>query len=566
MVSLGAVFGLLLLVIVRASRSAGIGFRFASYIDNYMVLQKEPSGAVIWGFGTPGATVTVTLCQGQETIMKKVTSVKAQPSNTWMVVLDPMKPGGPFEVTAQQTLGTSSLTLRVHDVLFGDVWLCSGQSNMQMTVLQIFNASKELSDTAAYQSVRIFSVSLNQAEEELEDLGEVDLSWSKPTAGNLGHGDFTYMSAVCWLFGRYLYDTLQYPIGLVSSTWGGTPIEVWSSRRSLEACGVPNTRNERFLRPKIKPMRSECKSEGSLCPLGRFVPPHFVAGPVKHSVLWNAMIHPLQNMTLKGVVWYQGEANANYNRDLYSCMFPALIEDWRQNFHYGSQGQTERFFPFGFVQLSSYTLMNTSDYGFPEIRWHQTADFGSVPNLRMPNTFMAVAMDLCDRDSPFGSIHPRDKQTVAYRLHLGARAVAYGEKNLTFQGPLPKKTELLAHNGLLNLTYDQEIQVQRQDNRTFEISCCSDSQCKWLPAPVNTFSTKTLILDISACLGTVVAFRYAWTTWPCEYKQCAIYHPRSALPAPPFAALITHQAPGRRAGASGDIWRSASSYIQGPVL
>lgn len=531
---------MLLLIIARVSRGAGIGFRFASYIDNYMVLQKEPSGAVIWGFGTAGATVTVTLCQGQETIMKKVTSVKG-PSNTWMVVLDPMKPGGPFEVMAQQTLETTNLTLRVHDVLFGDVWLCSGQSNMQMTVLQIFNASKELSDTAAYQSVRIFSVSLTQAEEELADLDEVDLSWSKPTAGNLGHGNFTYMSAVCWLFGRYLYDTLQYPIGLVSSSWGGTPIEVWSSRRALKACGVPNTRDERVLQPEIKPMRNGCESEESSCPFRRFVPRDPVAGPATHSVLWNAMIHPLQNMTLKGVVWYQGENNANYNRDLYACMFPALIADWRQTFHSGSQGQTERLFPFGFVQLSSYLLMNSSDYGFPEIRWHQTADFGSVPNPKMPNTFMAVAMDLCDRDSPFGSIHPRDKQTVAYRLHLGARAVAYGEKNLTFQGPLPKKIELLAHKELLNLTYDQELQVQRKDNKTFEISCCSDHQCKWIPAPVNTFSTQTLILDLSACLGTVDAVRYAWTTWPCEYKQCTVYHTSSVLPAPPFTARITHR-------------------------
>ncbi|KAH0515522.1 sialate O-acetylesterase [Microtus ochrogaster] len=538
MVALGFVYGLLLLIIVRASRSAGVGFRFASYIDNYMVLQKEPSGAVIWGFGTPGATVTVTLCQGQETLTKKVTSVKAH-SNTWMVVLDPMEPGGPFEVMAQQTLGTTNVTLRVHDVLFGDVWLCSGQSNMQMTVSQIFNASKELSDSAAYQSVRIFSVSLVQAGEELEDLDEVDLSWSKPTAGNLGHGNFTYMSAVCWLFGRYLYDTLQYPIGLVSSSWGGTPIEVWSSRRSLEACGVPDTWNARVLQPEIKLTKRECESDGPLCPLRRFFRAALVAGPSAHSVLWNAMIHPLQNMTLKGAVWYQGESNADYNRDLYSCMFPALIDDWRQTFHDGSQGQTERFFPFGFVQLSSYTLMNTSDYGFPEIRWHQTADFGFVPNLKMPNTFMAVAMDLCDWDSPFGSIHPRDKQTVAYRLHLGARAVAYGEKNLTFQGPLPKKIELLAYNGLLNLTYDQEIKVHRQDNKTFEISCCSDHQCKWLPAPMNTFSTQTLILGINACLGTVVAVRYAWTTWPCEYKQCAIYHPSSTLPAPPFTAHIT---------------------------
>ncbi|XP_047375547.1 sialate O-acetylesterase isoform X1 [Sciurus carolinensis] len=516
MVVTGSALGLVLPLILWADRSAGIGFRFASYIDNYMVLQKEPAGAVIWGFGIPEAMVTVTLYQGQETIMKKVTHVKA-PSNTWMVVLDPMKPGGPFELMAQQNSGTRNITSKVHDILFGDVWLCSGQSNMQMTVLQILNATRELSNTAAYESVRILSVSLVQAEQELEDLDAVDLSWSKPTSENLGQGYFTYMSAVCWLFGRYLYDTLQYPIGLISSSWGGTPIEAWSSGRSLKACGV--------------------LTQGS-------IPQDSVTGPSEHSVLWNAMIHPLQNMTLKGVIWYQGESNMNYNRDLYNCTFPALIEDWRQTFHHGSQGQTERFFPFGFVQLSSYLPTEKSDDGFPLIRWHQTADFGSVPNRKMPNTFMAVAMDLCDRNSPFGSIHPRDKQTVAYRLHLGARAVAYGEKNLIFEGPLPEKIEFLAHKGLLNLTYYQQVQVQRQDDKIFEISCCSDHKCKWLPVPMSTFSTQTVTLDINSCHGTVAALRYAWTTWPCEYKQCPLYHPSSTLPAPPFIAFISEQVPG----------------------
>ncbi|XP_047608123.1 sialate O-acetylesterase isoform X3 [Phacochoerus africanus] len=330
---------------------------------------------------------------------------------------------------------------------------------------------------------------------------------------NLGHGDFKYMSAVCWLFGRYLYDTLQYPVGLIASSWAGTPIEAWSSERSLKACGVP-----------------------------RFIPSDFETGPSENSVLWNAMVHPLHNMTLKGVIWYQGESNINFNRDLYNCTFPALIEDWRQTFHRGSQGQTERFFPFGFVQLSSFLSGATSSDGLPHIRWHQTADFGYVPNLRMPNTFMAVAMDLCDRNSPFGSAHPRDKQTVAYRLHLGARAVAYGEK-LTFQGPLPQKMELLADRGLLNLTYSQQILVQRQDKKIFEVSCCSDQQCKWLPAPMDTFSTQTLALDITSCQDTLVAVRYAWSTWPCEYKQCPLYHPTSTLPAPPFTAFITNQIP-----------------------
>jgi len=284
MVVPGFVFGLVLPLILPAGTSADVGFRFAAYINNYMVLQKEPAGAVIWGYGTSGATVTVTLYQQQEAIMKKVTSVKAR-SHSWMVVLDPMKPGGPYKVMAQQTFGRKNITLRVHDVLFGDVWLCSGQSNMQMTVSQIFNATEELANTAAYQSVRIFSVSLVQAERELEDLAQVDLQWAKPTSENLGHGIFKYMSAVCWLFGRSLYDTLQYPIGLVSSSWAGTPIEAWSSGRSLRACGVM-TRG--------------------------LIPSDSVTGPSKYSVLWNAMIHPLHNMTLKGVIWYQGECSFCY--------------------------------------------------------------------------------------------------------------------------------------------------------------------------------------------------------------------------------------------------------------
>ncbi|XP_022415925.1 sialate O-acetylesterase isoform X4 [Delphinapterus leucas] len=337
MVAPGFVFGLVLPLLLRADASADVGFRFASYIDNYMVLQKEPAGAVIWGYGVSGATVTVTLCQDQETIMKKVTSVKAH-SNSWMVVLDPVKPGGPYEVMAQQILGRKNFTLRIHDVLFGDVWLCSGQSNMQMTVSQIFNATSELSNTAAYQSVRILSVSLTQAQQELEDLAKVDLQWSKPTLENLGHGNFTYMSALCWLFGRYLHDTLRYPVGLISSSWAGTPIEAWSSERSLKACGVPR--------------------QG-------FMPSDLETGPSEYSVLWNAMIHPFHNMTLKGVIWYQGESNVNFNRDLYNCTFPALIEDWRQTFHDGSQGQTERFFPFGFVQEKQEFHASVESAGAP---------------------------------------------------------------------------------------------------------------------------------------------------------------------------------------------------------
>ncbi|XP_043850145.1 sialate O-acetylesterase [Dromiciops gliroides] len=500
-----------LLLGASAGSGAGVNFRFASYIGDHMVLQKEPAGAVVWGYGKVGGIVIVTLHQAQETIMRKIAYVKDQ-SETWIVVLDPMKSGGPYNMTAEQIIKKERYSQTVYDVLFGDVWLCSGQSNMEMSVSQIFNASEEEEKAFAYPFIRILTVALVKAEEELEDLTSIDLPWSLPTPKNLGHGNFTYYSAVCWLFGRYLYDTLKYPIGLVSSSWGGTPIEAWSSWRSLQACGVPKEE-------KQSPF------------------PNLYTGPTDHSILWNSMIHPLLNMTLEGMVWYQGENNAYYNTDLYNCTFPALIEDWRQAFHYGSQGQTQRLFPFGFVQLST-TVSKEEDYGFPRIRWHQTADLGCVPNVRMPNTFMAVAMDLCDRDSPFGSIHPRDKQTVAYRLHLGARAVAYGEKMLPFQGPMPEKIELLADKELLKLEYHQKIQVQKQDDKIYEISCCNDHQCKWIPAPMGNSSSHSLALRVDSCHGTVTALRYAWTTWPCEYKQCPIYNPSSALPAPPFITVI----------------------------
>ncbi|XP_010076573.1 PREDICTED: sialate O-acetylesterase, partial [Pterocles gutturalis] len=192
-----------------------------------------------------------------------------------------------------------------------------------------------------------------------------------------------------------------------------------------------------------------------------------LSGPQTPSVLWNAMIHPLLNMTLRGIAWYQGESNAFLHTDRYNCSFPALAADWRRAFHAGSAGQTEPLLPFGFVQLSTYRWRSRDD-AFPRLRWHQTADLGTVPNPKLPATFMAVTMDLGDKHSPYGSIHPRDKQNVAYRLHLGARAVAYGEKNLVFQGPSPTRAVLEVTKGQLNVPYTQELVWRRRDAPAFE--------------------------------------------------------------------------------------------------
>ncbi|NWY43609.1 SIAE acetylesterase, partial [Sylvia atricapilla] len=560
---------------------------FASYYGDHMVLQKKPSGAVVWGHGELGAMVTVTLSGPSGLIMEKTAQVKG-PSGTWTAVLDPMDQGGPYALTAEQ--GLENVTLR--DIYFGDVWLCSGQSNMVMTVLQVANASQELAAAAHYPYVRIFAAAPARSDVELEDLEQIDLPWSIPTAAeNLGHGNFTYFSAVCWLLGRSLYEALGSPIGLVEVAWGGTPIEAWSSHRVLQACGLPEDTGREG--PQISLWHGACFNlKPALC----FVPPlnlalssstsphQHLSGPQVPSVLWNAMIHPLLNMTLRGVAWYQGEANTFLNTDQYNCTFPALIADWRWAFHTGSAGQTEPLLPFGFVQLSTYRRRSADD-SFARLRWHQTADLGVVPNARMPNTFMAVAMDLGDEQSPYGrwvlgwgegvgmevlgtspvfllfvgSIHPRDKQNVAHRLLLGARAVAYGDKDLVFQGPYPTRAILEVTRGLLNVTYSQELICRQRDAQAFEVRsgisspksceresntdvclsppqvCCSSqaSQCQWLPAPVVAVGSHTVTLALSGCRTLVLGLRYAWAEWPCEYQACPLYNPQG-LPAPPF--------------------------------
>ncbi|KAK9395093.1 sialate O-acetylesterase [Crotalus adamanteus] len=485
--------------------TAGAKFHFASYYADHMVLQKEPSRAIIWGFGDPGSKVTLTVSQNHSIVTKMVQM--EENCDTWKIMLDPVAQGGPYTIEVHQYIKEEVSNISLKDIYFGDVWICSGQSNMEMTVSQIFNASKEMEDASKYPLVRIFSTALVQSEVELQDLGGVNLQWSIPTARNLGHGDFSYFSAVCWLFGQYLFEKLKYPIGLIDTSWGGTPIEAWSSKKALNECGL-------------------------LQYIERSPPLYLDAGPREVSVLWNAMIRPLINMTIQGVIWYQGEANTLMNTDLYNCTFPALIDDWRKAFHEGSDGQTNKQFPFGFVQLCTAVQVQTNDK-FPRIRWHQTADYGYVPNKRMPNTFMAVTIDLGDNESPYGSIHPRDKRTVAYRLHLGALSVAYGEKSIIFQGPYPQRVQVNETQRLLNITFAECVQLRHMDNKTFEVCCSNQGTCSWKQASIVSSSSYSVILQSPACSDGIKGLRYAWSEWPCEYKQCPIYNPQE-LPAPPF--------------------------------
>ncbi|XP_017322201.3 sialate O-acetylesterase [Ictalurus punctatus] len=498
--------------------SEGDEFCFASYYGEHMVLQRAPEKAVVWGYGTAGAEVQITLAGPQNEQVKSVPVLEG----IWKVILDPVQAGGPYNLTAVQKGNKIVLT----DVLFGDVWLCGGQSNMAFTLGQVYNASEELAMATKFPNVRVFQAALETSSVELIDLAGVEVPWSRPTPEILGGKDFTHFSAVCWLFGRYLYESLKYPIGLVESCWGGTPVEAWSSLRALQSCGLkePESRSPVYTFPKSAMSNSLSYTDDEQW-----------NKEWSSTVLWNAMIHPLLSMTIKGAIWYQGEANAQYNQDKYSCTFPAMIDDWRMAFHTGSEGQTAQDFPFGFVQLSTYRIA-TQD-GFPEIRWHQTADYGFVPNERMKKTFMAVAMDLPDVFSPWGSIHPRDKQDVAYRLVLGARAIAYEETGVSFKGPFPIR--VLIENTTIIITYDQKIRATLSSG-TFEICCSKEkkpctSGSQWIPAPMKQKESDYVMISIAECpVDNVTALRYAWRDWPCAFKACPIYSADGVLPAPLF--------------------------------
>ncbi len=214
--------------------------RFANYIQNHTVLQRAPQRAIVWGFGDPSTLTTVTI--GGKTY---ITTSQSEPANAqnesiWSVTLDPVSDEGPFDIHVSQPLANGTLvTITIHDVLFGDVWLCSGQSNMQLTVNMIYNGSEEIANSVNYPKVRVFTASLMSSEAPVEELIRIRLNWSIPSPESIGGPDWTYMSSVCWLYGRMIHQALGgRPIGLIATSWGGTAIELWMPPKALQECNI----------------------------------------------------------------------------------------------------------------------------------------------------------------------------------------------------------------------------------------------------------------------------------------------------------------------------------------
>ncbi len=398
--------------------------RLPALISDHMLLQQGVP-VRIWGRAEPGEAVSVGFA-GQQA------STETDAAGRWAVYLKPLAAGGPHEMTVA---GRSRIVIQ--DVLVGEVWVGSGQSNMQWTVGRSDNAEQEIA-RANYPEIRLFQAKMLVADQPADDTEGVWIRCSPEAVKNF--------TAVGYFFARELHQKRRVPVGLIQSAWGGTPAQSWTSRSALEAepalkfilddwrkvlDNYPAAR-EKYDRDLAawKPAAAQAKAEGRTPP----AQPRPPQGPGHQNTpagLYNAMIAPLTPYAIRGAIWYQGESNASKAHAFaYRRLFRAMIEDWRRAWGLGP-------FPFQFVQLANFQ----SNGWWPLLRESQ------VEALGLRNTGMAVTIDIgMSKD-----IHPTNKQEVGRRLALAARAIAYGE-DVICSGPLYR--QLTSENGRLRVWFD----------------------------------------------------------------------------------------------------------------
>jgi sialate O-acetylesterase len=398
--------------------------RLPSVIGSHMVLQKD-NPIKIWGWAEPGEGISLAFA-GQRA------QTTADGDGAWEIQLEPMNSGhGPYKMTIT---GTQSSAVHLDDVLLGEVWVCSGQSNMEWPMWRTHSPIPEI-QRANFPQIRLFHVPRKVSAYPLEDV-EAEWKICKPQTIR----DF---SAVAYHFGRELNQKLGVPVGLISTRWGGTRIEPWTPVAGFESfpdlhdiLEEMKTEDQKY-RAEFKnhlqghkhwlKKAEEALSRGDKIPERPELPIHPNDNRQAPTALYNAMVHPLIRYGIRGAIWYQGEANRNDGLT-YAKKMEALIKGWRKVWELGD-------FPFLYVQLAPY------NYGYlQDDEESDTLDFHRLPviweaqrlALKISNTGMAVTTDITN----LYDIHPQNKKDVGYRLSLWALAKTYGQEDLVYSGPL----------------------------------------------------------------------------------------------------------------------------------
>ncbi len=442
----------LLLIGLIALSAATAGVKPNGLISDNAVLQRGIS-VPIWGTADQGEKVTVRF-QGQ------TVSTTAY-GGLWIVRLKPLKAGGPF------TMQINDLELK--NILVGEVWICSGQSNMAFALSKSENGE---SATASSKDpmLRILTVP------KTDKTGEFAVSWRECGPETIGS-----FSAVGYFFGRDLRKDLKVPIGLIDSSVGGTPAEAWTSRLAIRA------------NPDLKGMLTNSARTGKGRP----------------GALHAAMIAPLQPYAIRGVIWYQGEANAARAQE-YRTLFPSMIADWRSAWGQGD-------FPFLFVQLAPYAT------NLPEGTWAELREAQLVTSKTVPNTAMAVITDLGEEND----IHPKKKEPVGGRLALAARALAYGER-IEYSGPIYSKAVIVDDKMILCFDHVNGGLVAKGE--TLAGFTIAGKDGSYYPAKAEIRRDKCVLVS-SPEVPKPTSVRYGWSNW-----MAVNLFNKAGLPASPFCS------------------------------
>ena len=484
--------------------------------SDHAVLQQGLADPV-WGWDAPGTHITVSFAgQTKET--------NADANSRWRVVLDPM----PAQATAQTLVIQGASRHEVHDVLVGEVWLCSGQSNMGFALSRTDNAPLEAA-TSHLPGLRLLSVT-NATSQWPQATFEG--TWAPCTPESS-----LEFSAIGLFFGRYLHEILQTPVGIISNACGGSSIEAWMDRTSIEGRSeFPDTIAslhkmearasqpqflERFAKQTEEYRRDMAAFRAALeshtipqpsQPRRPHDPRDFLGGPLRAGNLYNGALHPLAGYGIKGVLWYQGESNANQAAE-YEGLFTTLIPQWRALWHEGD-------FPFYWVQLPNYG-QRTSDPPVDD-SWARARE-GQSKALRLPHTAQAVAIDLGVGDD----LHPHNKMDVAARLARIALANDYGKTAIPSQSPQFHSVEFAKERAIVTFDHPGSGLCVRynDDLRGFAIAG-SDRVWHWAHAQIQE-PNQVIIWNEKTPHPAFV--RYAWGDNP----ECNLYT-NDGLPATPF--------------------------------
>ncbi len=449
--------------------------KVCNLFSDHMVLQQGEKVS-FWGKASPGEKLTVSASWGKQA------STSADDAGNWKVKLLAPKAGGPYTINIK----TKDNNVVINDVLVGEVWLASGQSNMDIPLKgwppgdTILNSKQEISK-ASYPNIRLLKVPFGISTTPLDSIGGKWNAASPETAG-----DF---SATAYFFARKLYQELHVPIGIIQSSIGGTPAEAWTSRGYLEKIGDFNATIAEQEKPQNKTDKPKINSNSP-------------------TVLFNAMINPLIPYTIKGVIWYQGESNVG-RAEQYKRLFPNMIEDWRNKWGYQ--------FPFYYVQLAPYIYKDPK-----QTEQSQKLRDAQRYGLKLPKTGMVSTLDI----GYLKTAHPPNKQEVGNRLARFALANDY-RKNLVVSGPLYKKVVASGKELIVDFDYAGSGLLASDKGLTnFEIA---GADKVYVPAQAKIVNNKVVVSSPSVAAPVYV--RYAWSD-----SSAATLFNKEGLPASTFTS------------------------------